>query len=73
MSKWVRSTDSLLKRFKRNEGFFFQIRRSAGRVSRVRKRKLGLGPLNGPLAMQEELELPLLALHGQCLPSPADR
>ena len=26
--------------------YFFQIRRSAGRVPRVRKRKPGLGPLN---------------------------
>ena len=26
--------------------FFFRIRRSAGRVPRVRKRKLGLGPFN---------------------------
>ena len=34
---------SLLKRFKRNESFFFQIRRSAGRVL-LRKRKPGLGP-----------------------------
>ena len=28
------------------KGLFFRIRRSAGRVPRVRKRKPGLGPFN---------------------------
>ena len=32
--------------------FFFQIRRRAGRVPRVRKRKLGLGPLKGDINVQ---------------------
>ena len=44
MYKWVRSTDSLLKRFKRNERFFFKSLGVPGGSSELGEGNSGLVP-----------------------------